>query len=455
MILDEYIEVNITSNTVKRYQSLGYNVKCRDKNVPIKVSDLSPSSTQSIRVRCDYCGSERKIRYADYTKQTNNGETKYACKNCQGKKFKDSLLRTYGVSCTSDIPGVKEKTKQTNIEKYGYESPSQSPLVKEKIKQTNLSKYGATSYASSDEGKKQIRNYWQTNYNVNSPLAVKEIRKKAIETLMSRYGITNPMYNDEIKGKVVKTNRKKYGCDYALQNPEILQKVYATNLQRYGEECLLNLPEVIQQKKEKCLELFGHENPFNSKELQERIQEENIKKYGGISPTCSPEIKAKVRDTMNKNQTCSTSSQQKYLHKLYGGALNYPCSSFSLDIYLLEHQLDIEYNGGGHNLCVQMGSMTQEEFDQKEIIRGRIIRSKGFRQMTIISRNNQLPSDDKLQEMLQETLNFLNSTNHHWVNYDIDHQTVENALGKFPYDFGVLRTKRQFYKELETIKEAS
>ena len=453
MIIDEYVEVNITSNTVQRYQLLGYDVKCRDKNVPIKVSDLPPKSTKKVRVKCDYCGNEREIRYADYTTQTNDGETKYACKNCHGIKFKDSLLKKYGVTCTSDIPGVKDKAKRTNLERYGCEYASQSSFIKEKIQQTNLERYGATSYMSSVEGRDRIKNYWQTNYNVNSPLAVQEIREKATETLMSRYGVTNPMYNNEIKERVVETNREKYGYDYGLQNPEILQKVVATNLQRYGKKSALDLPEVIQHRKERCIQLFGDENPFNSKELQESIREDNIKKYGGISPTCSPEIKAKVRETMHKNQTCSTSAQQKYLHHLYGGILNHPLNSYSLDIFLPEHNLDIEYNGGGHDLIVKTGNLTEEEFHQKEIIRGRIVRSQGIRQMTIISRSDRLPSDDVLQRMLKETLEYLDTTDHHWVNYDIDEQTMENALGISPYDYGELRTKFQLYKELEIIEE--
>lgn len=75
--------------------------------------------------------------------------------------LKASMVVKYGVTHSTQIPGVIEKTKQTkfdryndinynnrgkarqtNLEKYGVEHAAQSEAVKEKTRQTNLEKYG-------------------------------------------------------------------------------------------------------------------------------------------------------------------------------------------------------------------------------------------------------------------------------------------------------------------------
>ena len=272
------------------------------------------------------------------------------------------------------------------------------------------------------------------------------------KTNQERYGVDFIMQSERFKEIRGNNMENKYGTRSPLGVPEYQEKYQITMKERWGDHPLQN--EIIREKKIATnMEKYGSKSPLQNQKIKEKVQATNIKRYGGITPMSSPEIREKAQKTMCANSTQQISSQQKYLADLYNGELNHPCSSFSLDIYLPEHQLDIEYNGGGHDLCVQMNTMTQEEFNQKEIIRGRIIRSKGINQMTLISRNDKLPSDKILLQMLDKALKYFQETNHHWMTYDIDHQTVENALGTFFYDYGQLRSKRQFYKEI--TKEAS
>lgn len=254
------------------------------------------------------------------------------------------------------------------------------------------------------------------HYGVPSPVLNEDIKQKMQETCYERYGVTNPMQNATIKNKSKQTCRSKYQCDYALQNPEIRNKIYQTSINKYGVDNVLKLTEI-----------------------REKIEATMLAKYGVKNCMQNEEVCSQARKTLYANQSQQTSVQQEYLHQLYQGELNYPCSYYSLDIYLLEHKLDIEYNGGGHNLQVKLGDVTPAEFEQKEIIRSAQIRRQGINQLTIISRKDYLPSDDVLLQMLEETLSYLSTTNHHWVEYDIDRSTVRNALGRFPYDFGALR----------------
>lgn len=302
----------------------------------------------------------------------------------------------------------------------------------------------------------KYQSYLKNTANMTRIYTCKKCKNvKYRETCLKKYGFEYATQSKEVQEKTRNTSKRKYGCDHFLQNKEVQNKRAKTNLAKYGVEHAIQLPQSVNNRITRSLELFGADNPFCSPLFQESVKQYNIEHYSGASPMACSEIREKVCQTMSKNQTQKASAQQKYLHHLYGGILNHPLNSYSLDIFLPEHNLDIEYNGGGHDLIVKTGNLTEEEFHQKEIIRGRIVRSQGIRQMTIVSRFDRLPSDDVLQRMLKETLEYLDTTDHHWVKYDIDEQTMENALGISPYDYGELRTKFQLYKELEIIEETS
>lgn len=290
-------------------------------------------------------------------------------------------------------------------------------------------------------------------YGVNNPMHILTAKEKLKQTMLERYGVENASQSEEIQNKRITTVIKKYGGKAPINDPQILKKIQETNLQRYGVTNINKLSSTIKKRKQTNLQRYGFEHGLQSPIIRKKCKLTIQRKYGVDNVMQNKEIKEKAVKSLNDNNSQKVSTQQKYLADLYNGELNHPCSSFSLDIYLPEHQLDIEYNGGGHDLCVQMNTMTQEEFNQKEIIRGRIIRSKGINQMTLISRNDKLPSDEILFQMLDKALKYFQETNHHWITYDIDHQTIENALGTFFYDYGQLRSKRQFYQEI--TKEAS
>ena len=127
---------------------------------------------------------------------------------------------------------------------------------------------------------------------------------------------------------------------------------------------------------------------------------------------------------------------------LYSGILNYPISYYNADIYLSNDNFVIEYDGGGHDLNVRLGHLTQNEFNQKEIIRDNIIKRNGYKQMKIISSTDKLPSDDVLLKMLSDTRQyFIDYPNHSWIEFNVDNSTVRNAENKngISYEFGNLR----------------
>ena len=96
-------------------------------------------------------------------------------------------------------------------------------------------------------------------------------------------------------------------------------------------------------------------------------------------------------------------------------------------------------------MSIKLGTMTEEEFKRKEIIRSNYIQKEGFRIIRIISRKDYLPSDAVLLQMLQYARDFfVSNPERSWINFDIDNSCIYNAYHKesnsgLPYDFGPLR----------------
>lgn len=224
-------------------------------------------------------------------------------------------------------------------------------------------------------------------------------------------------------------------------------KTRQTVQQRYNVEHIAHLDSVKNKKKQTCMERYNAECPMQNDKIQKHIRELMLEKYGVEHSMQSPEVRAKAAITTYKNGTMPISKQQIYIFNLYkltntNIEINYPISRFNVDICFIEERINVEVDFGGHNLAVKMGYETQEEFDQKEIMRNNIIKREGYKTMRIISRKDFLPSDTTLLQMLSDARNYFTTTTHTWQTYDIDQSLLFNAENKqgIPYDFGALRT---------------
>lgn len=237
-------------------------------------------------------------------------------------------------------------------------------------------------------------------------------------------------------------------------------KTRQTVQQRYNVEHIAHLDFVKNKKRETCLERYNAECAMQNVDIQKGIRKVMLEKYGVEHSSQSPEIKAKMAQTAYKNGTMPTSRQQRYIFYLYKTTnkfieLNYPISRFNVDICFTKEKLNVEVDFGGHNLAVKMGYETQEEFDQKEIVRNNIIRREGYKTMRIVSRKDLLPQDTILFQILSEARHYFQTTSHTWQTYDIDKSLLFNAEHKdgVYYDFGTLRTVKN--SDLDTIKDGN
>lgn len=145
--------------------------------------------------------------------------------------------------------------------------------------------------------------------------------------------------------------------------------------------------------------------------------------------------------TLYKKGTQMCSIQQKHIHNLLGGELNFPVYKSTLDIAFPNKKIYIEYDGGGHDLSVKLGSVTRDEFNKKEIARKYALYRRGWKEIRIISRKDMIPNDEIIYKMYEFAVEcFLNNCS--WVEFDIDNKKVKSSQFDKKYNYSQLKRMR-------------
>lgn len=382
MILDKEVKIRVNNRIAKIYQDKGYDI-------PMRV------------------GSRGKLVYDD---------TKYFTVKIEDLEPSSSVL----VHTICDICG-KEKIMPyreyyRQLDEDGIRTCIKCKTIK--FQRTLHEKYG-----------KEIDNITQLDY----------IKEKIKATNQEKFGVDWCMSSKECQEKRKNTNIRRYGHEWANQNDEIKNKTIRTNLEKYGVPSPSMVDEFKEKQKNTMLKRYGAEHSMQVPSIREKIEFTNFKKYGHKCSLGSKEVYEKGLNTKYKNGNVATSSQQEYICNLYNGELNYPCANYNLDILL--DNLDIEYDGGGHSLSVELGKVSQHDFNIKQIIRDKTVKSFGYKIIRFISNTDKLPSDDILLELLNLSKEYFLSTNHTWIEWYFDSNTYRNADnldGSF-FDFGLLK----------------
>jgi very-short-patch-repair endonuclease len=230
-------------------------------------------------------------------------------------------------------------------------------------------------------------------YNVDNSGKLEESQEKRKNTLIDKYGVDNPMKVDEVKEKLKETMNEKYGVDWFSQTDDFKIKTKETFLKNYGVE----------------------------------------------NPTQNSLIRRKQIISLYKNNTAPTSKQQKFLHKVIGGEINFPFLNYLLDIAFPDEKIYIEYDGGGHDLQVKFGKLSFDEYKQKERKRWYALYRKGWKEIRVISSNDKVPSKIILLEMIKFAKDYLKN-NRHYIKFNLDDETVITSQFETSYDFGKLKS---------------
>lgn len=252
--------------------------------------------------------------------------------------------------------------------------------------------------------------YIQRTKEVNKIACRKCYMQKVKEVSLLRYGVDSYTKTIECREKYMSTMLAKYGVKHNSQLPDYREKFHNTCVERYGE---------------------NYRNQFTK----------------GLK---SSEAREKRTKTLYANSSQMASKQQRYICELYRGVLNFPIKHYNIDVYLPNDNIVVEYDGGGHMLNVIMGQETIEEYNRKEIVRYNVIKKEGCKQIKIISKNDLLPSDDVLLQMLLTAKEYFNTTSHTWVSFDIDNSkmiNIENKnIGGIFFDYGELHKIKNYKK---------
>ena len=114
MILDEFVEINITVRNISYYREIGYDVNTNNA-IRVHVKDVYIGSRVIVNVECELCRSQNKISLCHYTKNSKNGGY-YSCKKCShNKRNKNNLSDSIKKSKREKYDKITEK-----IENDGY-----------------------------------------------------------------------------------------------------------------------------------------------------------------------------------------------------------------------------------------------------------------------------------------------------------------------------------------------
>jgi hypothetical protein len=393
MIYTDEVQILWDKRNYKHYVDLGYEFSGWSQKFTVKVEHLTRGSNVKIKVICDYCGDVAEKFYYNYTRSKENElVTKDCCLKCRKHKTKETNLIKYGVDHQIKREDVLNKTKKTNQEKYGVDFPLQNSEIFAKTKQTKIAKYGTDNVLLLPEVRRKIEDTNQSIYGVKYPLENEVIYAETRKKFKENYGAENLWENEELKEKARQTFLLRYGGPSPFSSSQIRKKAIRTFNQRYGVNSVGEIPGIQEKIDLIMIKKYGSSSPIQNPNLKKKINETNVRKYGVDFPLQSIEIREKATKTMTENGRIPTSFQQKYLHHLLGGELNYQQFEYNLDIAFVnlfnDFNVFIEYDGSGHDFKVKLGKQSNEEFMKREKVRFSRLNGKNRREIRFISRKD-------------------------------------------------------------------
>jgi len=347
-----------------------------------------------------------------------------------------------------------------NMEKIAIKFNTKVSVISRYMKRNNIKSRtsGATQFLqiSKKDIKDIIKYYIEDNLSTEDISKFYNVDRKTIANHLIKEGII-PSDVSKIKITEKEQNRRDSMIKLSISDDKLIdlycnQKLQAEDIARmYNVSRGAVLPRLaklnihIRTTKEILEENIDY-RILHIKRMQDNITEEslkktkltNLKRYGVDNPFKSQVFQDKASATRNRNGSQSTSYQQEYLNQVLNGISNYLYSRSYLDIAFPNEMTYIEYDGGGHNLSVTLGSLTQEEFNKRENRRTFYLRGKGWKEIRIISLKDKLPSENKIIEMIDFAKEYLNK-GHHYIKFDIDNSKMINSQDECNYDFEELR----------------
>lgn len=193
-------------------------------------------------------------------------------------------------------------------------------------------------------------------------------------------------------------------------------------MRKYGVSAGSQIPGATEKREKTCLEKYGVKNPIVLDSVQEKSKDTCMRRYGVERYTLTPEFRELAKELFHNNGLVSSSKTQRHIANLIGGKVNELFHGYYLDI-LIGDDIDIEYDGSGHDIRVKMGKMSQDEFDSKERQRYAALHKYGIKTITIKgNKGDILPEDTIVIKDIINAIDHLNATGEH--TYIIDYSSI-------------------------------
>ena len=215
---------------------------------------------------------------------------------------------------------------------------------------------------------------------------------------------------------------QKHWCNYILENKKSLI---------HKDCCKLCTKKKIQ---ESSMTKYGVPSVFCLEEVKDRIKETNLEKYGCENVMYNDIIREKALRSLCDINGIIFSKQQEYLCKLLDGKINCKYGKYCVDI-LLDNNIYIEYDGGGHYLSAILGSDTIENIKLKDINREKYLENKGLKLIRIISSKDELIEDFYMKIIIYCCKKFLIDTKYTKITIDLDNNSISSNKFKFNINF--------------------
>lgn len=279
------------------------------------------------------------------------------------------------------------------------------------------------------------------------------MKKKREDVSVAKYGVTNINKLDHVKEKIKQTNLDKYGVENVFQVESHQNKHKITIEDKYGVENVSQIKDVKNKKEMTTESNFGYKNPMSSPIVREKVKNTMLDRYGYEYAIQIPVNREKMLKALSNRMISPEgvrySYQQLYICELFDGELNYSIRGYNLDIAFPNEKIYIEFDGSGHNLSVQMGSISEKDFSRKEIIRNEYTKREGWKCIRVISLKDKIPSDETMQNMIKFANDYFR-TGRSWITFDIDNGIVKGFDLLDSYEFGELFSRYKIKNKLSS-----
>ena len=263
----------------------------------------------------------------------------------------------------------RKKQEETNIKVYGCKSSLMNKEVQKKAEKTLLEKYGAKTFMGSKKGQEIVAKTMMERYGVEKPFQNRQIKEKAVQTITEHFGEKGPLGDREVRKKIIATNREKYGVDNPMKTEEIKQRMYDSNMEKYGVPYQFIADDFREKRGKTCTERYD-------------------------------------------SQKIGVSVQQIELSEYYKCVMNQVVGRYYADLYFPDSKIIIEYDGGGHNLSVKIGQISEEEFQIKEQKRLNYLLKSGYKVGRIYNPNDYVINKEKAFEIKDKIFKELETKNY-------------------------------------------